>query len=64
MRKEHDFSKGVRNKYAQKYKAGTNIALLYPDVTEVFKTPDSVNQALRALAQIIKAKNEKHNANS
>jgi len=25
MRKEHDFSKGVRDKYAQKYKAGTNV---------------------------------------
>jgi len=28
MRKEYKFSKGVRGKYAKKYKAGTNIVLL------------------------------------
>ena len=28
MRKEYDFSKGVRGKYAKKYKAETNIVLL------------------------------------
>jgi len=28
MRKEYDFSKGVRGKYAKKYKAEANIVLL------------------------------------
>jgi len=28
MRKEYDFSKGVRGKYAKKYKAGTNIEII------------------------------------
>ena len=28
MRKEYDFSKGVRGKYAQKYKTGANVVLL------------------------------------
>jgi len=55
MKKEYDFSKGVRGKYAGKYKAGTNIVLLDPDVAKVFKTPRSVNQALRSLTRIIKA---------
>jgi hypothetical protein len=55
MRKEYDFSKGVRGKYAKKYKTGTNIVLLDPDVATVFRTPRSVNQALRSLTQIIKA---------
>jgi len=55
MRKEYDFTKGVRGKHAKKYKAGTNIVLLDPDVAKVFKTPTSVNQALRTLAKIIKA---------
>lgn len=32
-----------------------NIVLLDPDVAKVFKTPTSVNQALRSLAEIIKA---------
>jgi hypothetical protein len=59
MRKEYDFSKGVRGKYAQKYKAGTNVVLLDPDVAKVFKTPISVKQALRSLAEIIKAQKQK-----
>jgi hypothetical protein len=59
MRKEYDFSKGVRGKYAKKYQTGTNIILLDPDVAKVFKTPRSVNQALRSLTQIIKAQKQK-----
>jgi hypothetical protein len=59
MRKEYDFSKGIRGKYARKYKTGTNIVLLDPDVATVFRTPTSVNKALRSLAQIIKAQKQK-----
>jgi len=59
MRKEYDFTKGVRGKYSKRYKAGTNIVLIDPDVARVFKTPASVNQALRSLAQIIKAQKQK-----
>jgi hypothetical protein len=59
MRKEYDFSKGIRGKYVNKYKAGTNIVLLDPDVASVFKTPTSVNQALRFLSKIIKAQKQK-----
>jgi len=55
MRKEYDFSKGVKGKYAKKYKTGSNIVLLDPDVAKVFKTPRSVNQALRSLVEIIKS---------
>jgi hypothetical protein len=59
MRKEYKFSKGVRGKYTKKYKEGTNIVLLDPDVAKVFKTPTSVNQVLRSLAEIIKAQKQK-----
>jgi hypothetical protein len=59
MRKEYDFSKGVRGKYAAKYKAGANIVLLDPDVAKIFKSPKSVNEALRSLSQIIKAQKQK-----
>lgn len=59
MRKEYDFSKGVRGKYARKYRAGTNIVLLDPDVAKVFKTPKLVNQALRSMSEIIKAQKQK-----
>jgi len=54
MRKEYDFSKGARGKYASKYKAGTNIVLLDPDVAKVFKIQGDVNRALRSLAEIIR----------
>ena len=54
MRKEYDFSKGVRGKFGKRYKEGTNIVLLEPDVAKVFKTSSSVNKALRAMAEVIK----------
>lgn len=59
MRKEYNFNKAVKGKYANKYKAGTNVVLLDPDVAKIFKSPALVNQALRSLTQIIKAKNQK-----
>ncbi len=52
---EYDFSKmkgGVRGKYVDRYRAGTNLVLLEPDVAQVFPTSDSVNDALRLLMQI------------
>ncbi len=54
MRKEYDFSKGNRGKYAKRYKEGTNIVLLDPDVAKIFKTSSSVNKALRAMAEVVK----------
>ncbi len=59
MRTTCNSKKGVRGKYAKKYKAGTNIVLLDPDVAKVFSTPKSVNEALRSLAGIIKAQKQK-----
>jgi hypothetical protein len=59
MRKEYDFSKGIRGKYAAKYKAGTNLVLLEPDVAKIFKSPKSVNEALRSLARIIRDQKQK-----
>jgi len=55
LRPEYDFSKikgGFRGKYVERYKAGTNIVLLDPDVAQVFPTSDAVNEALRLLMQI------------
>ena len=59
LRPEYDFAKmkgGVRGKYAERYRAGTNLALLDPDVAEAFPTDEAVNKALRA---ILKAAAEK-----
>ena len=52
---EYDFSQlegGIRGKYIERYRAGTNLVLLDPDVARVFPTKDLVNEALRLLMQI------------
>lgn len=59
LREEYDFTaedlrRGVRGKYAERYARGTNLVPLDPDVAEVFPDARAVNQALRALAGIIK----------
>lgn len=54
MRAEYDFSSGVRGKYYKQYTEGTNVVLLEPDVAEVFRDSESVNQALRVLISIAK----------
>jgi len=59
LRPEYDLSQlkgGVRGKYASKYREGTNLILLAPDVAEVFKDNESVNEALRLLMKIAGAK--------
>jgi hypothetical protein len=55
LRPEYDFASmagGVRGKYAERYRAGTNIVLLEPDVTAAFPNAESVNTALRMLLNI------------
>jgi len=52
MRKEYDFSKGVRGKYAKRYASGSNVVVLDPDVARLFPDGDTVNRALRALAEV------------
>ena len=42
-------SKGVRGKYLNSYRAGTNLALLDTDVASVFPTDKAVNDALRVV---------------
>ena len=51
MRSEYDFSRGVRGKHYEAYRAGTNVVFLDPDVAKVFTDSASVNQALRLLLQ-------------
>lgn len=52
MLPEYDFSKGVRGKHHQDYKAGTNVVFLDPDVAAAFGDSTSVNQALRLLMKV------------
>ncbi len=47
MRPEYDFSGGMRGKYVQRFREGTNIVVLDPDVAAEFKDSVAVNDALR-----------------
>ena len=52
LRPEYDatvLKGGVRGKYLESYRAGTNLALLAPDVRAAFPTDEAVNEALRSL---------------
>jgi hypothetical protein len=49
-----DWSKAERGKYAKRYAEGTNVVLIEPDLADVFPNADSVNRALRALAEVIR----------
>jgi len=59
MLDEYDFSESVRNPYAARYAAGTNVVLLAPDVAAVFPNAEAVNEALRALIKIAQKTNHK-----
>jgi hypothetical protein len=61
LREEYDFTPGqlrdgVRGKYAERYAQGVNLVRLDPDVAAVFPDSESVNHALRALVEIIRAR--------
>jgi hypothetical protein len=51
MRKEYDFSSGVRGKYVQRYREGTNLVLIDPDLSEKFPDSEAVNRALRTFLE-------------
>ena len=53
LRPEYDLSQlkgGVRGKYYGKATAGTNVVLIEPELTTLFPDTESVNRALRLLA--------------
>ena len=56
---EYDFREGIRGKYTQKYREGTNIVRLDDDVAKIFPDAKSVNSALRALGKIINQHQQK-----
>ena len=58
LRPEYDFSQmagGVRGKYVERYRAGTNLVLLEPDIAEAIRSRFLVhakNSELNSLFQI------------
>jgi hypothetical protein len=49
MLPEYDLTGGVRGKYVDRYRQGTNVVLLDPDIAQKFPTSKAVNDALRRL---------------
>lgn len=56
MRAEYDFSDGARGATAARYRGGANIVAIDPDVMDVFPDAESINDALRALAPMLRAR--------
>ncbi len=62
LREEYDLAKledAVRGKYAQRFKEGSNVIVLAPDVAEVFPNSEAVNEALRLLISVAKASSKR-----
>lgn len=58
LRPEYDLvtllKDGEQGKYAERYKAGTNLVLLDPNVAHAFPTAEAVNEALRLVMEMAK----------
>ena len=54
MRAEYDFSGAVRGVTAARYAKGTNVVVVDPEVLDVFPNSGAVNEALRALAPVLR----------
>ena len=54
MRPEHDFSQAVRGATAARYTQSANVVVIDPDILDMFPTGESVNEALRALAPVLR----------
>ncbi len=61
LRPEYDLRKllkgGVRGKYVARYRAGTNLVLLDPDVANAFPTEKALNDALRLVIRLTRIPN-------
>jgi len=53
--KRSDFGKMVRGKYADALNAESNVVVLEPDLSKVFRNDKAVNEALRGLLRAVKA---------
>jgi hypothetical protein len=58
MRSEYDFASmkgGVRGKYVERVREGTNIVLIEPEMAEAFPTEQAVNEALKGVLRTAQA---------
>jgi hypothetical protein len=61
---EYDFSRARRNKYASRYAKGSIVVTLDPDVAAVFPGAREANEALRALALVMRARRGRRSSRS
>ena len=54
MRPEYDFSKAKRGVTARRYAEGANMVVVSPEVLDVFPDGATVNEALQALAPLLR----------
>ena len=62
MRKEYDFSGAVRGVTAARYTQGANVVVIDPEVLDVFPDALAVNEALRALAPVLRKQRSSRDA--
>jgi hypothetical protein len=55
---DFDYRKARPNRFAPGIEEGSLIVVLEPDIAQVFKTPDSVKNVLRALIAAMPARSE------
>ncbi len=62
LRPEYDLKTllkgGVRGKYAENYRAGTNLVLLEPEVARAFPNEKAVNEALKLVMKLKQVQEE------
>ena len=62
LRPEYDMKSllkgGVRGKYAARYRAGTNLVLLEPEVAKAFPNEKAVNDALKLVMRLKQVQEE------
>lgn len=54
LRPEYDFSGAVRGSTAARYDRGANVVVIDPEVLDVFPDAKAVNEALCALAPVLR----------
>ena len=64
MRPEYDFSSAVRGATAARHAQGTNVVVIDPEVLDVFPDGSAVNEALRALAPVLRQRGAKSRRSS
>lgn len=68
LRPEYDLAEllkgGARGKYVARYRAGTNLVLLDPDVAKAFPDEAAVNEALRLVIRLGEIQRAERHASS